>query len=91
MQAFRPENQKSFLQTKNGRNFSCRFLMWLGIAVGTNLKIEYAGDEEEKHIIYSSFLQLHKEESTIPRQLLAGGPPFLSRKEQLDRLADTCS
>ena len=47
----------------------------------TDLRIEYAGDEEERHIIYSSFLQLHKEESTIPRQLLAGGPPFLSRKE----------
>nr|WP_302520990.1 hypothetical protein [uncultured Allisonella sp.] len=57
----------------------------------TDLRIEYAGDEEERHIIYSSFLQLHKEESTIPRQLLAGGPPFLSRKEPLDRLAYICS
>ena len=57
----------------------------------TDLRIEYAGDEEERHIIYSSFLQLPKEESTIPRQLLAGGPPFLSRKEQLDRLAYICS
>lgn len=40
MQAFRHENQKSFLQTKNGRNFSCRFLMLLGIAVGTRLILE---------------------------------------------------
>ena len=28
----------------------------------TDFRIEYAGDEEERHIIYSSFLQLHKEE-----------------------------
>ncbi|PWL47113.1 MAG: hypothetical protein DBY44_01705 [Veillonellaceae bacterium] len=40
MQAFRHENQKSFLQKKNGRNFSCRFLMWLGIAVETRLILE---------------------------------------------------
>lgn len=78
---------------KNGRNFSCRFFDVVGNCSGnkTDLRIEYAGDEEERHIIYSSFLQLHKEESTIPRQLLAGGPSFLSRKEQLDRLAYTCS
>lgn len=92
MQAFRHENQKSFLQKKR-QEFFLSFFEVVGNCSGnkTDLRIEYAGDEEERHIIYSSFLQLHKEESTIPRQLLAGGPPFLSRKEQLDRLAYTCS
>ena len=92
MQAFRPENQKSFLQKKR-QGFFLSFFDVVGNCSRnkTDLRIEYAGDEEEKHIIYSSFPQLHKEESTIPRQLLAGGPPFLSRKEQLDRLAYICS
>ena len=31
----------------------------------TDLRIEYAVNEEERHTIYSSLLQLHKEESTI--------------------------
>ena len=92
MQAFRHENQKSFLQKKR-QEFFLSFFDVVGNCSRnkTDLRIEYAGDEEERHIIYSSLLQLHKEESTIPRQLLAGGPPFLSRKEQLDRLAYICS
>ena len=92
MQAFRHENQKSFLQKKR-QEFFLSFFDVVGNCSGnkTDLRIEYADDEEERYIIYSSFLQLHKEESTIPRQLLAGGPPFLSRKEQLDRLAYICS
>ena len=76
------KTRKVFFRKKR-QEFFLSFFDVVGNCSGnkTDLRIEYAGDEEERHIIYSSFLQLHKEESTIPRQLLAGGPPFLSRKE----------
>ena len=75
------KNRKVFFRIKR-QEFFLSFFDVVGNCSGnkTDLRIEYAGDEEERHIIYSSFLQLHKEESTIPRQLLAGGPPFLSRR-----------
>lgn len=81
MQAFRHKNQKSFLQKKR-QGFFLSFFDVVGNCSGnkTDLRIEYAGDEEERHIIYSSFLQLHKEESTIPASFWLAVHPFFQER-----------
>lgn len=61
------KTRKVFFRQKR-QEFFLSFFDVVGNCSGnkTDLRIEYAGNEEERHIIYSSLLQLHKEESTIP-------------------------
>ena len=52
-------------------------LVLLCLEEKTDARIEYASDEEKRHIIYPSFLLIHIEESTIPH--LRWSPFFQER------------